>query len=98
MLFAIAARAADLTPIAIGPIGMTVADMDRSVAFFHDVLTFEKVADREFNDDAFDRLEGVFGARVRVVDLRLGEETLRLTQYLTPQGSPIPVDSRSNDR
>jgi catechol 2,3-dioxygenase-like lactoylglutathione lyase family enzyme len=77
---------------------MTVSDMDRSVAFFHDVLTFEKVADSEFNDDAFDRLEGVFGARVRIVDLRLGEETLRLTQYLTPQGRPLPVDSRSNDR
>ena len=47
--------------------------------------------------EAFDRLTGVFGARVRIADLRLGEETLRLTQYLTPQGRPIPVDSRSND-
>ena len=90
--------AADITPIAVGPIGMTVSDMDRSVAFFHDVLTFEKVADREFHDDAFDRLEGVFGARVRIVDMQLGNETLRLTQYLTPQGRPIPADSRSNDR
>ncbi len=93
-----AAVAADITPVAVGPIGMTVADMDRSIAFFHEVLTFEKTADREFHDDAFDRLEGVFGARVRVVDMRLGEETLRLTQYLTPQGRAVPADSRSNDR
>jgi len=77
---------------------MTVAAMDRFVAFFHDVLTFEKVADCEFHDEAFDRLTGVFGAHVRIVDMKLGEETLRLTQYLTPQGRPIPVDSRSNDR
>jgi catechol 2,3-dioxygenase-like lactoylglutathione lyase family enzyme len=87
-----------LKALAVGPIGMTVSDMDRSVAFFGNVLTFSKTADIEFHDDAFDRLTGVFGARVRVVDMRLGGETLRLTQYLTPQGRPIPADSRSNDR
>lgn len=97
-LFALQAAAADLQPLAVGPIGVSVSDMDRSVAFFHDVLAFEKIADCEFNDDAFDRLEGVFGARVRVVDLRLGEETLRLTQYLTPRnGRPFPTDAQPND-
>lgn len=97
-LITAAASAADLKATAVGPIGVTVSDMDRSVAFFHDVLTFEKAADHEFHDDAFDRLTGVFGARVRVVDMRLGDETLRLTQYLTPRGRPVPADSRSNDR
>lgn len=92
------AFAGALQALAIGPIGVTVSDMDRSVAFFHGVLAFEKVADCEFHEDAFDRLEGVFGARVRIVDLRLGAETLRLTQYLTPPGRPVPIDSRSNDR
>jgi catechol 2,3-dioxygenase-like lactoylglutathione lyase family enzyme len=98
LLCAALTHGAEFTPLAIGPIGFTVGDMDRSVAFFRDALTFEKVADCEFHDEAFDRLTGVFGARVRVVDLRLGEETLRLTQYLTPQSRPIPVDSRSHDR
>jgi catechol 2,3-dioxygenase-like lactoylglutathione lyase family enzyme len=98
LLISSAVFAESLKALAVGPIGMSVSDMDRSVAFFHDVLTFEKAADCEFNDDAFDRLTGVFGARVRVVDMRLGEETLRLTQYFTPQGRPIPRDSRSNDR
>lgn len=98
LLVCSAAFAEALKALAVGPIGMTVSDIDRSVAFFHDVLTFEKVADCEFHDDAFDRLTGVFGARVRIVDLQLGEETLRLTQYLTPQGRAIPPDSRSNDR
>ena len=75
---------------------MTVSDMDRSVAFFADVLTFEKIADHEFHDDTFDRLTGIFGARVRLVDMKLGSETLRLTHYLTPQGRPIPPNSQSN--
>lgn len=97
-LSAVALAAAEITPVAVGPIGITVSDADRSIAFFHDVLAFDKVADREFHDDAFDRLTGIFGARVRMVDMRLGDETLRLTQYLTPQGRPVPLDSRSNDR
>ena len=41
---------------------------------------------------------GVFGARVRVVRLKLGSEVLELTEYFTPQGRAIPVNSRSNDR
>ena len=86
------AAAADFRAVAVGPIGVTVSDMDRSVAFFHDVLTFEKSSDREFHHDAFDRLTGVFGARVRQVDMRLGDETVRLTQYLTPQGRPVPPE------
>jgi catechol 2,3-dioxygenase-like lactoylglutathione lyase family enzyme len=32
------------------------------------------------------------------VRLKLGDEVLELTEYLTPQGRPIPADSRSNDR
>jgi catechol 2,3-dioxygenase-like lactoylglutathione lyase family enzyme len=78
---------------------MTVADMDRSVAFFHDVLTFEKIADCEFNDDAFDRLEGVFGARVRITGLRAPEGPgIEFLQYLTPRdGRPFPADAQPSD-
>ena len=40
---------------------MVVGDMDRSVAFFSDVLTFEKVSDVEVHGDDYERLHGVFG-------------------------------------
>jgi catechol 2,3-dioxygenase-like lactoylglutathione lyase family enzyme len=36
--------------------------------------------------------------RLRVVKLQLGNESLELTEYLTPKGRPIPIDSRSNNR
>jgi catechol 2,3-dioxygenase-like lactoylglutathione lyase family enzyme len=97
LLIGIPAFAGPLEPLSVGPIAVNVSDIDRSVDFFHEVLSFEKIADREFHDDAFDRLEGVFGAQVRIVDLKLGDEVLRLIQYLTPEGRPIPLDSRSND-
>jgi catechol 2,3-dioxygenase-like lactoylglutathione lyase family enzyme len=35
---------------------------------------------------------------LRVVRLKLGNESIELTEYLTPKGRPIPIDSRSNDR
>ena len=83
--------------VSIGPILTTVGDMDRSVDFYSRVLTFEKVADREVAGDEMEHLFGVFGARVRLVEMRLGDESIELAQFLAPRGRPIPVDSRSND-
>ena len=77
---------------------MTVADMDRSVDFYTRVLTFEKRSDVELAGDDIEHLYGVFGARVRMVRLQLGEEQIELTEFLAPRGRPIPADSRSNDR
>ena len=91
---------AQAAPLVTGvdSIAITVSDMDRSVAFYSDVLTFEKVSDVEVWGSDYERLQGVFGLRMRVVRMRLGEEHIELVQYLAPRGRPIPVDSRSNDR
>jgi catechol 2,3-dioxygenase-like lactoylglutathione lyase family enzyme len=78
--------------------GMTVGDLDRSVAFFTSVLQFRKVSESAAAGTGFERLEAVPGARARVARLRLGDETIELTQYLEPQGRPVPADSRSHDR
>jgi catechol 2,3-dioxygenase-like lactoylglutathione lyase family enzyme len=77
-------------------VGMTVSDMDRAMEFYS-ALTFQKVSDVEVLGDEFEHLEGVFGARMRIVRMQLGNEFLDLTQYLAPPGRPIPVDSRSNE-
>lgn len=79
-------------------VGMTVADMDRAVDFYSKVLTFEKVSDVEVAGDDYEHLEGVFGLRMRVVRMRLGSESIELTEYLAPRGRPIPAGLRSNDR
>ncbi len=77
-------------------IGITVSDIDRSVEFYS-ALTFQKVSDVEVQGDQYEHLEGVFGARMRMVRMQLGKEFLDLTQYLAPPGRPISPDSRSND-
>lgn len=79
-------------------VGVTVADLDRSVAWYTDVLEFsvERVEDGAGED--FERLTGIFGARCRTAVLRLGEERLELTEYLAAAGRRIPEGSRSHDR
>jgi catechol 2,3-dioxygenase-like lactoylglutathione lyase family enzyme len=90
----------DPRPIAraVEAVGFTVSDMDRVIEFYSRGLTFEKVSDVEVVGDAFEHLEAVFGARARVVRMKLGDEQIELTEYLAPRGRPIPVDSRSHDR
>ncbi len=82
---------------AVDAVGMTVSDMDRSVDFYSKVLNFKKVSDTEVYGDEYEHLLGVFGLRIRVVHMQLGDETIELTEYLTPEGKPFPRDTRSND-
>jgi catechol 2,3-dioxygenase-like lactoylglutathione lyase family enzyme len=82
--------------VAVEAVDITVSDMDRAIEFYS-ALTFQKVSDVEVLGDDFEHLEGVFGARMRIVRMQLGNEYVDLTQYLAPHGRPVPVDSRSND-
>jgi len=81
----------------VDAIGMTVGEMDRAIDFYSTVLTFEKVSDAEVWGEAYEHLQGVFGLRMRVVRMKLGDEAIELTEYLAPQGRPFPIDTRSND-
>lgn len=82
----------------VDSIGITVSDADKAVEFYSKVLSFEKVSDIEVAGEDYERLQGVFGLRMRVVRMKLGDEFIELTQYIAPEGRPVPVDSRSNDR
>lgn len=81
----------------VATVGMTVSDMDRAIEFYSQVLSFEVISDVEVYGSEYERLVGVFGARMRVVQMQLGDEVIELTDYLTPEGRSIPPDSRSND-
>jgi catechol 2,3-dioxygenase-like lactoylglutathione lyase family enzyme len=82
----------------VATVGFTVSDMDRSVAFYTNVLEFSKTSDLEVSGRPFELLTGVAGARARIVRLALGDEQIELTEFHTPRGRPFPADARSNDR
>ena len=49
--------AASVDPV--GAVGLTVSDLDRSVEFYTEVLTFEKVGETEVSGPEVDRLHGI---------------------------------------
>jgi catechol 2,3-dioxygenase-like lactoylglutathione lyase family enzyme len=81
----------------IGPVVMTVADIDRSAEFYTRVLTFEKQSEMARSGPEIAELYGVPNARVRAVELKLGDESIELIQFIGTAGVPIPADARSND-
>jgi catechol 2,3-dioxygenase-like lactoylglutathione lyase family enzyme len=88
-------------PIAsrVESVAVTVGDLDRSIAFYRDVLGFRQVGEvNERSGDDIEHLYGVFGARIRLAQLRLGDEQLQLIQFLAPVGRAMPADSHGNDR
>jgi len=81
----------------VDSVAITVADLERALAFYTGVLPFEKVGETEVAGDAYERLLGVFGLRARIARLRLGEQEIELIDYLAPEGRPVPEGSKSND-
>ena len=102
-MLAMASAAAGAAPMAavvqsVDSVAIPVLDADRSIDFYSKVLSFHKILDREVAGDGYEHLFGLFGLRVRMVRMRLGDESIELMQFLSPHGRPLPADFRSNDR
>jgi catechol 2,3-dioxygenase-like lactoylglutathione lyase family enzyme len=83
--------------VQVGAVVMTVSDMDRAVAFYSQLLAFQKISDSERSGPEIDRLYGVRHLHLRAVDLKLGDETIELLRFGGAPCAPIPSDARSND-
>jgi catechol 2,3-dioxygenase-like lactoylglutathione lyase family enzyme len=81
----------------IGDFGLTVGHLERSLDFYTRVLPFEILERSQAQGEDQDRLLGLAGARTRSARLRLGSESIRLTEHLEDKGHPVPADSRSFD-
>jgi len=68
----------------------TVADLERSVEFFRDLLGLEVVMSRVIDDAYFGRIVGLPGCRVKAALLRIpgSDHLLELFEYLAPRGEP----------
>jgi catechol 2,3-dioxygenase-like lactoylglutathione lyase family enzyme len=99
-LFFLGAAFAFAQPLAteVRSVTIPVSDLERAVDFYSRVLDFEREGEAELAGEPWERLEGVFGLRLRSARMRLGSERIELVEYLAPEGRPVPADSRSNDR
>ena len=77
--------------------GYTVSDLDRSLAFYRDVLGCEVIATQEKQGGYLAAIVGYPDAHVRMAHLRVpgGEHVIELFQYLSPAGGRADVEPRN---
>ena len=77
--------------------GYTVSDLDRSVAFYRDLLGCEVLATQEKEGGYLAAIVGYPDAHVRMAHLRVpgGEHVIELFEYLAPAGDRADVEPRN---
>ncbi len=78
---------------------IVVGDTPTSLGFYRDALGMNVVGESENWGPEQERLNNVFGARLRITTLRAAAGPgVELLEYLTPRdGRPAPADVRAND-
>lgn len=80
----------------IGPIGLTVGDLNRELLFYTNTLPFQLLCITEVRGKEASVL-GSKDPQCRTASLKLGEERIVLTEHIGHPGKAIPLDSRSHD-
>ena len=76
---------------------ISVADMDRSLAFYRDLLGMRVAMDVESTSRKLGIIVGLPSAQARIVMLEAGNQQIELFQYRTPAGRPLPKELRQCD-
>jgi len=79
--------------------GISVADIDRSLSFYRDLLGLELIFDSDVDDvEPLNAVVGMDRARGRVAWLMAGDTMIELWQWDHPHGRDLPEDYRPADR
>ncbi|MEO8127399.1 MAG: VOC family protein [Bryobacteraceae bacterium] len=78
---------------------IVITDTEKSLAFYRDILGMQVAGESENYGPEQERLNNVFGARLRISAVRAASGPgIEFLQYLAPgDGRPYPPDERSND-
>lgn len=78
----------------------TVNDLEKSVSFFEDILSFKTVEEYTLNNDLVQYLYGLNSSKVfvKITKLKLGDEIIELQEFIDEENvSQIPLNSKSTD-
>ncbi len=67
---------------------ITVSNLERSIAFYRDILGFELLYSRESSGEGLSKGVGVENAHLKIVMFRVGDDFLELIEYVTPKCDP----------
>jgi catechol 2,3-dioxygenase-like lactoylglutathione lyase family enzyme len=92
-------RATDELFLGIDHTAIVISDTETSLGFYRDVLGLQVVGESENYGPEQERLNNVFGARLRITALRTASGPgIEFLEYLAPSdGRPYPPEARSND-
>ncbi|MCW5980399.1 MAG: VOC family protein [Bryobacteraceae bacterium] len=92
-------RPSDRLFLGIDHTAIVVSDTDKDLAFYRDLLGMRVAGESENHGIEQERLNNVFGARLRITALRAAAGPgIELLEYLAPRdGRPYPADARAND-
>ena len=77
--------------------GMCVSDMEKSLAFYRDLLGMEVTIDSRITGPDIEEIMGLEGVDVRRVYVCGYGGKLELFEYASPKGKPFPADFGVND-
>lgn len=75
----------------------TVSDIERSLAFYRDILGFRVVEDISSGEDGIQRASTTPGSRLRIVMLDAGGSRVELIEFLEAEGKPYDHPPALND-
>jgi catechol 2,3-dioxygenase-like lactoylglutathione lyase family enzyme len=73
---------------AFNHVGISVADLQRSIRFYRDLLGMQVVQEVPFEGEKYDAILGLKGAKGRIAILRLGNLEVEFFEYQRPAGRP----------
>ena len=77
-------------------IGITVSDLDASIAFWRDVMDFEVGEKRHRSGPALESITGVPGAAIDTVFIASQDHTIELLHFVSPR-TVVPSNLRACD-
>lgn len=78
--------------------GLSVSDLERSIAFYRDIMGLEVIRVLEPSDGLpLDKVVGLPGCKARIAHLQSENAMLELFEYQEPKGRPIPQDHTQAD-
>ncbi len=81
-------------------VSITVSNLEKSVSFYKEILSFTEVSNQDKTKDEVQQLFRIIDPKlgVRSIKLKLGDEVIELMEFIGAKESrKIPTDSKSND-